>query len=302
MKCNINQNCRLFRQTGVAIIAALMVAALVASIAGLLMVRQQRALQQLEIRKDTAEARAATWSVLQLVRLTLRDDARAGQPDHLRKPWAVPIPEIKIENGAMSGRLIELNGRFNLGNLIDQNGQPIPAAWAAYQRLLANLGLPSNLADNLRQYQAQHAVPQGEKKIWLPLIDPNELANVAGYTPEVMRLLEPSIVTLPVATALNVNFASPEVLAAWLPKLTVSAAEQALSKRRSQYFNSPADLIAHLPKEAQADIADQLLTVKSQYFWADMGARFGNVLMQHRALLDRSKNDMPVVLSVRRMY
>ncbi|MBM5575104.1 type II secretion system minor pseudopilin GspK [Deefgea sp. CFH1-16] len=302
MKRKINPNRPALRQTGVAIIAALMVAALVASIAGLLMVRQQRALQQLEIRKDTAEARAATWSVLQLVRLTLRDDARAGQPDHLRKPWAVPIPEIKIENGAMSGRLIELNGRFNLGNLIDQNGQPVAASWAAYPRLLANLGLPSNLADNLRQYLALHAVQQGEKKIWLPLIDPNELANVAGYTPEVMRQLEPSIVTLPVATALNVNFASPEVLAAWLPKLTVSAAEQALSKRRSQYFNSPADLIGHLPKEVQAQVPAQLLTVNSHYFWADMGARFGKVLMQHRALLDRSKSDMPVILSVRRVY
>ncbi|MGL6041599.1 MAG: hypothetical protein ACRC01_10425, partial [Deefgea sp.] len=119
------------KQRGVAIIAALMVAALVASVAGLLMLRQQRALQQLEIRKDTAEARAATWSVLQLVRLTLRDDARAGQPDHLLKPWAVPIPEIKIENGAMSGRLTELNGRFNLANLLDKDGQLNPAGVAA---------------------------------------------------------------------------------------------------------------------------------------------------------------------------
>ena len=109
------------KQTGVAIIAALMVAALVASVAGLLMLRQQRALQQLEIRKDTTEARAATWSVLQLVRLTVRDDAKEGLPDHQLKPWTVPIPEIKIENGAMSGRMIELNGRFNLANLLDKD-------------------------------------------------------------------------------------------------------------------------------------------------------------------------------------
>ncbi|WP_027469397.1 type II secretion system minor pseudopilin GspK [Deefgea rivuli] len=288
------------KQAGVAIIAALMVAALVASVAGLLMLRQQRALQQLEIRKDTAEARAATWSVLQLVRLTLRDDARAGQPDHLLKPWAVPIPEIKIENGAMSGRLTELNGRFNLANLLDKDGQLNPLGVAAFKKLLSNLGLPANLADNLAKHLQSKAVKENDKSKILPLVDVNELNQIEGFSIDIVRQIEPSIVALPVPTTLNVNFVSAEVLAAWVPKLSVSAAEQALTKRRSKYFSNVSELVDQLPKDSE--VPQAMLAVNSQFFWADMGARFGKVFLQHRALLDRSKSEMPTVLWVRRIY
>ncbi len=310
------------RQSGVAIIAALMVAALVASVAGLLMLRQQRALQQLEIRKDTAEARAATWSVLQLVRLTLRDDARLGQPDHQRKPWAVPIPEIKIENGGLSGRLTELNGRFNLNNLRSSNGEFDPAALAAYRALLANLGLPANLADSLQTAWQERRRPRtagaanpssasqpasapasaagsGELVPWLEL---NDLQSVPGYSEAIVRQLAPYMVTLPGNSTLNVNFASAEVLAAWLPKLGVSGAEQVLAKRRSQYFNSVDEFVAALPVNQQADVPRERLAVKSDYFWADLGARFGVVFLQHRALLDRGQNEMPTVHWLRREY
>lgn len=288
------------RQAGVAIIAVLMVAALVASVGGLLMLRQQRALQQLEIRKDTAEARAATWSVLQLVRLTLRDDARQGQPDHLLKPWAIPIPEMKVENGGLSGRLIELNGRFNLNNLLTADGKIDATGMAAYRQLLLNLGLSAQLADALdahwRQQQAQSAAaPQ-------LLLELNELAQLNGYNAAVLQTLEPYVVALPARSTVNVNFVSAEVLAAYLPKLGVSRAEQVLAKRRSKYFASVDEFLEQLPQDARVEVPRELWGVKSSFFWADMGARFGVVLLQHRALLDRSKSELPTVLWMRRVY
>ncbi|QLI81080.1 type II secretion system minor pseudopilin GspK [Chitinibacter fontanus] len=288
------------RQAGVAIIAVLMVAALVASVGGLLMLRQQRALQQLEIRKDTAEARAATWSVLQLVRLTLRDDARQGLPDHLLKPWAIPIPEMKVENGGLSGRLIELNGRFNLNNLLSPDGKIDELGLAAYRQLLLNLGLPAQLADALeahwRQQQGKRAVvPQ-------PLLELNELAQLSGYNAAVLQTLEPYVVALPARSSMNVNFVSAEVLAAYLPKLGVSRAEQVLAKRRNKYFASTDEFLEQLPAELRAEVPRELWGVKSSFFWADMGARFGVVLLQHRALLDRSKSELPTVLWMRRVY
>jgi general secretion pathway protein K len=290
----------LIRQAGVAIIAVLMVAALVASVAGLLMLRQQRALQQLEVRKDTAEARAATWSVLQLVRLTLRDDARLGQPDHLLKPWAIPIPEIQIENGGLSGRLIELNGRFNLNTLLTPEGQLDPAGLAAYRQLLQNLALPASLADALeRHWRAQVQQPAAPLQ---PFLEINELLNIAGYNAAVLQILEPHLVALPSATQLNINFVSAEVLAAWVPRLGVSRAEQVLAKRRSKYFNTPDELVQALPAELRAEVPVARLTVKSTFFWTDLGARFGVVFLQHRALLDRSKADMPTVVWMRRIY
>ncbi|WP_373974271.1 type II secretion system minor pseudopilin GspK [Chitinibacter sp. SCUT-21] len=286
------------RQAGVAIIAVLMVAALVASIGGLLMLRQQRALQQLEVRKDSAEARAATWSVLQLVRLTLRDDARLAQPDHMLKPWAVPIPEIQIENGGLSGRLIELNGRFNLNHVLSTDGKIDAQGLAAYRQLLVNLALPAQLADALERSwptQAKNTPLQA-------VVEINELAKIDGYNAAVLQRLEPHLVALPVSTQINVNFVSAEVLAAWMPKLGVSRAEQVLASRRGKYFASVDEFAAVVPAQLRGDIPQAKLTVKSSFFWADMGARFGSVFLQHRALLDRSKADMPTVLWMRRIY
>ena len=53
-----------------------------------------------------------------------------------------------------------------------------------------------------------------------------------GVSPEVMRRLEPYVVLLPTATAVNANTAPREVLAAVVPGLDISGAERLLQVRQ----------------------------------------------------------------------
>jgi general secretion pathway protein K len=123
------------RQRGIAVITAILIAALVASLAFALSARQRQWLNVVSNRADLSAARSLALSGVDLARLTLRDDMRGNQSDHLLEAWTVPVPPLKVEQGRVGGRLAELQGRFNLYNL-QSGGQVSAAGVTALRRLL----------------------------------------------------------------------------------------------------------------------------------------------------------------------
>ncbi|HSC78848.1 MAG TPA: hypothetical protein VLC08_00715, partial [Chitinolyticbacter sp.] len=99
------------RQHGIAILTAVATAALVATLAVWIAWRQQLWFAQVENQVDLVEARGVALAAVDLARLTLRDDARRNQIDHLQEPWNVPIPAIPVERGQAGGRMVDLQGR-----------------------------------------------------------------------------------------------------------------------------------------------------------------------------------------------
>ena len=49
--------------------------------------------------------------------LLIQDANNAGGVDHLKETWAQPMPPFPIEDGSVSGRLLDESGKFNLNNL-----------------------------------------------------------------------------------------------------------------------------------------------------------------------------------------
>ena len=49
--------------------------------------------------------------------LLIQDANNAGGVDHLKETWAQPMPPFSIEEGSVSGRLLDESGKFNLNNL-----------------------------------------------------------------------------------------------------------------------------------------------------------------------------------------
>ncbi|HDI2875174.1 TPA: general secretion pathway protein GspK, partial [Acinetobacter baumannii] len=49
--------------------------------------------------------------------LLIQDTNNAGGVDHLKETWAQPMPPFPIEDGSVSGRLLDESGKFNLNNL-----------------------------------------------------------------------------------------------------------------------------------------------------------------------------------------
>ncbi|STQ90892.1 type II secretion system minor pseudopilin GspK [Iodobacter fluviatilis] len=302
------------KQQGVAIITAVLTAALVTTLAVAIAWRQQLWFRQLENQFDLAEARGIARASINLARLTLRDDARNNQIDHQLEPWNIPIPAIPVETGKVGGRLLEQQGRFNLNNVV-QNGVLNESAFAAFQRLLQTLGLPPDIAnalvdwldaDNLTRY------PGGAEDVeYLAMAEPYRAANrvlldiqglsrIRGFTPEVIARLEPLISVLPQATPVNVNFAGPEVLAAIIPGLPVSAAQGVVAKRSGKYFKSIEEFKLALPQALQATVSLDAISIESRYFISEVDAHFGRVNMSFQALLERKGDQIPRIVWLRR--
>ena len=115
------------RSRGVALITALLITAITASLAaGLawnnaLDVRRTMVLLFHEQGAQIALG-AETW-----IRNILRDDAIESQTDHLGELWASELPGLPVDNdsvqGAVKGNIEDLQGRFNVNNLISSNGE-----------------------------------------------------------------------------------------------------------------------------------------------------------------------------------
>ena len=290
------------RQRGIAVVTAILIAALVASLAFALTARERQWLNQMENRNDLSAAQATAFAAVDLARLTLRDDMRNSQLDHLLEAWTVPVPPINVDEGKVGGRLIELQGRFNLFNL-QRVGKVDESAVVVLQRLLATRSLPTEWAAKIALAVASQAAlidsSKNRNKL-LPLVNLAELSSLTGIDAGKLAALETLVVILPEASAVNVNFASPEVLMAVTPGLAAGEAEQLVSRRASAYFKSVAEFTAALPERLRTTAVSSAYTVESQYFLFEAQSWFGRAQVRLQALLYRQRNKMPEIVWLRR--
>jgi general secretion pathway protein K len=122
-----------------------------------------------------------------------------------------------------------------------------------------------------------------------------ELAATPGVNPRDVAQLLPFAVALPTATALNVNTARPEVLAAAISGLSAEALATLVADRTGKPFATVADFRARLPSAASIP-NETTLAVGSSYFLVSVRARQGDTLAQARALLRRDGREWPLVV------
>ena len=135
----------------------------------------------------------------------------------------------------------------------------------------------------------------------LPLANLAELSDLTGIEAGKLTVLEPLLVILPEATAVNVNFASPEVLMAVTPGLAAGEADQLVSRRASAHFKSVGDFTSALPERLRTTAVSSAYTVESQYFLGEAQSWFGRAQVRVQALLYRQRNKMPEIVWMRRV-
>jgi general secretion pathway protein K len=296
-----------------ALITAILVAALVASLAFALSARERLWLTQIGNRDDFVAARSTVLSAIDLARLSLRDDMRNNHVDHLFEAWTVPVPPINVEEGHVGGRIVELQGRLNLYTL-QSNGKVNHAGMLALQRLLSTKSLPSDWAKKMAEAMAAQIMLWQETRRTdaaagritsklLPVASLTELAGLAGLSgadSEKLALIEPLTAFLPEPTPVNVNFAPPEILMAVTPGFSLKDAESLVSRRARAHFTSPQEFIRALPEKTRASVSATLYTVESQYFLAEAESWYGRVYVRMQALLYRQRGRMPEIVWVKK--
>ena len=112
----------------------------------------------------------------------LQRDLQQSQGDNLSETWAQPLPPLPVEGGSVAGRLVDLQGRFNLNNLVFADGTPNPDAIAQFSRILVALDLEPNWASIMADWidlDTQPGFPDGaEDNVYLGQAPPYLAANM----------------------------------------------------------------------------------------------------------------------------
>ena len=287
------------QQRGVAIVLAMGVVAMATMAATAMMITQSTWSRESELTADHVQAQTLVQAGVDWARAVLSDDRRLGDVDHLGEPWAMRLPPMSVESGELAGYIEDQQGLFNLNNLV-KGGKVNLAQLAHFQRLLSLLGLPAALAGTLADWVDADSEPQpqggAEDETYLalqppylaanrPLIDLAELALVRGFDDGVRARLRPFVTALPVFTAVNVNTAPPEVLAAVVDGLGLDGARDLVAQRTRAYFRDRNDLLRHLPQGILVTVDD--ISFGSDYFMARVRVTIGSAQARGTALLAR---------------
>jgi general secretion pathway protein K len=292
---------------GLALIVAMLVAALAAAVAVSVATAQSQWSARVEHRRDQAQAQSIALAGVAWARAILDADTRSGPIDHLGEPWALPLPATPVDNGAVEGRIVDAQSLLNLNNLGSATHAPFERQ--RFARLFAAIGIPAATLDPLIDWVDADNVaePAGAEDAWYvaqpeaslaanaPATRIEEAAFVRGMTLPAMTRLLRFVTALPVDTPLNVNTASPEVLAASISNLEPDALASLLESRARSPFASIADFRARLP--AAASIGDETMySVGSRYFLVTVRARQGETVARAHALIERANDAWPRIV------
>ena len=269
-------------QRGVAVVLAMGVVALAAIAAAAMLASQSAWSRHAELAAEHAQAQALVRAGVDWARALLGEDRRASSADHLGEPWALRLPPVPVDNGELAGRIDDQQGAFNLNNVV-RNGKPSPAHLAQFRRLLEILGLPEALAGSLAGWLEANR----------PLTDAAELAVVRGFDDAARARLRPFVTALPRFTTVNVNTASPEVLAAIVRELDLDQARALAAQRSRAYFRNLSEFLVQLPPGATVEGND--VSTASQYFLASVRVTIGGAQARGAALLAREPAGWPAV-------
>ena len=291
----------LTRSRGAAIVMAMLLAALAATIAATLLWQQQRWAGEHERRRDQVQAQALAMAGVQWARQILYDNTRSSGTVNLGQPWAFRLPPTPIENGSIGGYIVDAQGRVNVDNLAASASDAAPTR-AVLQRLFAALGAPMTMLSAITDWvDADDQVTEGggaEDAYYLAQSVPGLAANapvrrvaellaVRGVETATLDRLRPFVDAIDAPAQINVNTAPPEVLMAAIEGLDAATAAAVVAARAQNPYASVADFRARLPR-ANLQVDEALLTVRSDWFVVSIEARQGDTLARARALLRRS--------------
>jgi general secretion pathway protein K len=300
------------KQRGVALVTALLVVSLATIVAVAMATRLQVDVRRTGNLLHGEQAYAYALAAESWAEVILRRDAEDSKIDTLGENWATALPPIAVEGGFVSGRIEDLQGRFNLNNLVGADGKPSVPDLEYFKRLLVLLEVEPGLATALLDWidaDINATLPDGaEDDIYLledppyraanrPLVSTSELRLVKGFSPEIIALLAPFITALPEPTALNINTASPLVLQALHAELATMDAEQIIEARGEDGF---PELEAFLALDALAGLQlDVDVDIKSAWFSVLTDVRIGRGQAQLESRLQRTGNVLTVGYRVR---
>jgi len=314
------------RQTGVALLAALILMLALVITMGNIFYRHQIDVSQATGARHTDQAILLAISGENWAKQLLSDSSDDRGVDHFEEDWAQAMPMLPVEGGTLTGCLSDLQGRINLNNFSGYTSQTLKAEMGAdtsgyarvWEALLVSLEIvadPSRSAtiidwldpdsELINSWGAEQIDYDGYTPPRVPanglITDTTELAAIGSYeVAEVQRLL-PWISALPRVTPINVNTASTQLLTALGGSMGLEF-EQMVSERRP--FSSVDEFHQFIAERTQLALPlvktrwpVTVVGVNSNYFELYLEVTLGEARIEVKSIMDRAGLTEPVILA-----
>lgn len=301
-------------ERGIALITAVLVVSLAVIAASAVLVAASLAIHRTSAVLESERAWWYATGVEAWVKTILQRDARENSIDALDDIWAQPVDVLPVEQGFLSGQIVDLQGRFNLNNFA-VDAAALPAYLRCFERLFEELGLDPFLAKPIAQAirdwtdKDQNVTPHdgAEDTEYLQLQPPyrtpdrlmtsvSELMAIKGVTRDIYLRLLPHVTVLPaVGSPINVNTATAAVLHALANKPNAEL-EAFLRERIEKPAESTQELTQNGAIGAQ-DPGKDMLAVASSFFQLRGVATIANSRVAIYSLYYRPPQGLPLVLS-----
>ena len=256
------------RARGAAILLAMLIMTLVATLAAGMVWLQWRGIEVESAERARGQGEWLLNAALDWGNLILKSQVRNGHPDDdLTQPWATPLAETKLssflsadgshsEDGGpeayLSGQISDESARYNLYNLVAST-QPREETLRLAQ-LCTAIGVPAQVASTIASglnasfsAQAQNAAAAGQQQQQSSgdaVLMPEKMADLVwlGIDAKTIQQLEPFVTIYPIAAGapatINANTAPAEVIMVAIPGANLAQAQQIVQRRMQKPFDS----------------------------------------------------------------
>lgn len=299
-------------QRGAAILMAMLVVVLVASLAASTLWQQWRGVEIEAAERSRVQSVWVLTGALDWARLLLREDGRKGGADHLAEPWALPLEQARLstflaadrsdaiaadeaQDAFLSGQMLDLQARLNVTNLV-QGGKVDEASRLAFGRLFELLNLPlGQLNQMVEALRLMHSSANDNAAMALPLW-PQEIDQLSwlGLPRGTIATLQPFIAILPTPTPVNLNTASAEVIYACIEDFEMADASRFVRERAVAHLNTLADA-AKLAGRPSAAFNDKQHAVSTRFFEVRGNLQVEQTVVQERSVVQRDGMEVKIL-------
>ena len=291
-----------FKENGVALITVMLILALATVLAVSMSSRQQLDIHRSANVINFEQAFQYILGAESWGKQILKRDFVDNKIDSFNDDWATVLPPLPIEGGQMSGKLEDLQARFNVNNLV-LDGKPQKLYVDRFKRLLRNLELNEDLAAVIIDWldsNEETGFSGAEDNEYLNLSpayrtanqamsDISELLLIKGVDFETYEKLRPFVCVLKSNTAINVNTASAEVLSSIVKDITLEDAKSLVEERNKETYKKLDDFLQH-PLLKQKKVKNEGLNVSSNYFQLNSTAQIERISVEFTTILHRESD------------
>ena len=272
-----------FKQNGAALIVSLLILSIVVVLVATMTVEHNFHIRRTSNQLTASQAESYLRATEAIAHKALELDSQLDQEngasvDHLAEFWAQETPPFILDNGAYTGRLYDLQGRFNINSLLlpqanqgqstNQGQRAVPFTWqqGVFIRLLQSfnndqqsisydqaVSITESVLDYIDQDQNTRGFDCGEDDAYYAiagrsphrtanqaLVSVSELRLICNLPVSLFRKLQPHLTVWPATgdTAINLNTASVELLSA----LIIADNDQTALQNLTPGYSVPAPI------------------------------------------------------------